>query len=136
MPYATRDDLESQYGISNIAKWADLDGTENAGNITSRIDWALLAASNDIDDRLREGPYDVPFDDPPDVIVRMTAAAAGVLLYESRGVTDYDATGNVQHQLQYQKNDVEQKILKILSRVIKLDLELVATPFPQVIEDE
>lgn len=135
--YATRSDLERHYGRTNVIKWADLDNDNNTESIAERIQWALVAATSYLDNRLRFGPYTVPFEDPyPLELTRMCAWYAGVLLYESRGVTDFNAEGRPQHQLHHQKRNVETMIKDVLTRRLRFNLPTSATSYPQVMSDD
>lgn len=137
MPYSVLADLEKQYGSQNISKWADLNGNKSGGEIAARVAWAIEQADAYIDDHLRYGPYAIPFDDPPPTRIKfMSARMAGVMLYESRGVTDFDADGNAQDQLMWQRKTVDKDIREIMSRRIRFDLEETSASYPQVITGE
>lgn len=136
MAYAERSDIDSQYGVSNVSKWADLENEEDEDHINERVAWALAAAQEDVNDRLRLGAYTIPFDEPPpSIITRLTAIQAGILLYESRGVTDYDADGNAQDQLQKHRKTFDTEIRDILVGRRKLSTNQVSASYPQVITD-
>ena len=45
MDYCTRDDIEDQFGAVNVAKWADMDNTQDADRIASRIAGAISQVS-------------------------------------------------------------------------------------------
>jgi phage gp36-like protein len=136
MPYSVRADIEAQYGQSNVEKWADLDGLRRTATIDARIAWAIENADSYIDDRLREGPYVLPFASTPTRIKFMSARLAGVMLYESRGAVDFDADGKAQDQLRWQRSSVDRDIRDILSRRLRLDAEQAAVQYPQVVQDE
>lgn len=90
MSYATRTDVEAIYGANNVERWADIDNDGDEDHIEARITWALGVAEDKLNNRLKSsGKYDIPFDEPVDSeLTEMTARFAGVLLYESRGLTD------------------------------------------------
>lgn len=137
LTYSTNADIEARYGVDNVAKWADLNNNQSAAEIDARKSWARTQAQADIDDALRGGPYAVPFAAPyPAAIVDLEATLAGVLLYESRGVQDFDPeTGRPQHRLHYQRSRVEKKLKQIRAGAVRLSVAAVATAVPQVIPD-
>lgn len=115
MPYSTRADVEAQYGVDNISQWADLNNNQNAGEITARIVQAIVEADNEIDSRTRLGPYPIPWVAPPVGIVSMSALYAGIWLYTSRGVVDYDGKGNARDQLTFQRQEFDRRVRDILA---------------------
>jgi|SRR3990172_324296 len=134
--YANRSDIELIFGASNVSKWADVDNNGIVDNISNRVCWALQNAQADIDNRLLGGPYAVPFILPyPRQIITTTARLAGVMLYDSRGVTDFSELGNPLHQLHYHKSMVEKVLSGILSRSIRLTgCKDIATTHPATVE--
>ncbi len=136
--YSIDADIEARYGVDNVAKWADLNNNLDAAEIAARKLWARTQAQSDIDDALRGGPYTVPFAATyPPAIVDLEATLAGVLLYESRGVQDFDPeTGRPQHRLHYQRSRVEKKLKQIRSGAVRLDVATVATAHPQVVSED
>ncbi len=102
--YCSRAHMESMFGRENIAKWADMENTEDAQLGFSRVSRSIVVATAEIDDRLRDGPVVIPFAVPPTTIVNLAAAFAGVWLYESRGIEDFDdTTGQPIHRLAHHK---------------------------------
>jgi len=137
MAYCVRADIEAQYGSENVAKWADLNSNEDAGEITARITQAILEADNEIDSRLRLGPYEIPFTDTiPTGIISLSAMYAGIWLYSSRGVIDYTPKGAAQDQLSYQRKEFDRRIRDILAgRYQPADMPSVHTTFPTIYEE-
>jgi hypothetical protein len=96
--YSARSDVEAQFGVTNVTKWADLDNDGDATKIADRIDWAITLADAEIEDRLRYSQYIVPIvglSGMPPVIVALSAMRAGVLLYDSRGAQDFDPDSGI-----------------------------------------
>jgi len=60
MAYCTRAEVESQYGVENVAEWADLDNDADAAKIAARIAAEIASADTEIDSILRASPYRVP----------------------------------------------------------------------------
>src|SRR5690606_18957364 len=90
--YCDDDDLDVIFGKTNVDRWADLDNDVDTTRIARRRLWARNLASATLDDRLRAGPYELPFSDPvPAVVVDLSARLAGLLLYDSRGSQDVDS---------------------------------------------
>lgn len=120
--YCDRTDIETIYGVSNVQKWADLDNDGDAAKITARIIAMIGYASEEIDDRLRDGPYEVPFSSALTTITYLSGLLAGALLYEARGVQDFESeTGTPYHRLQWHRNRVDQVLNQILNGQRKLN---------------
>lgn len=136
MSYANRSDIEAQFGLGTVKKWADLEDDGVSASITARITVALTYADATVNDRLRNGPVSIPFTGTiPVTIVKIAAVFAGVWLYESRGVINWDAeTGRSQHQYLFQKREAERTIQDIHAGIIKLDVTTAQTA-PEVVID-
>ena len=104
-----RGDVEQVYGNTNTATWADLNNNQNSSEITSRINYHIAIADNYIRSVLTQGAWVMPVegDTIPAILAYNCARLAGVLLYEGRGVTDYDPKGRAIHQLSNHKNGVD-----------------------------
>lgn len=136
--YCTREDIEQVFGRTNVTKSADLDDNGNAEEIAARITAMIVAASNEVDDRLRGGPYRVPITQTCETIKFLTAHLAGVMLYEARGVQDFDTTtGLPYHRLHWHRTHVDTILTQIRSGVRRLDIETVErhTQSPSVVKD-
>lgn len=137
MAYAVRADVENRYGKENVKRWADVDNTNNAGDITTRINWALDQATTDLNALLRYGPYAIPFTPTYDgSIISMCAQLAGVLLYESRGITDFNQiTGAPIHSLSWHRNEVMRNVKRILANQLRLAAASAYATYPQVVTE-
>ena len=144
MGYSARTNIEDVFGIENVKKWADLDGDADAAKIAARIASGIAVVDEEINDVLRGGPYAVPLTAPgggvlnsPSVI-NMSAVLAGVWLYESRGVDDYDAeSGKYSHRLKFQKDEATRKLREIRTGLRRVDCarsESSPTDAPEVVE--
>ena len=138
-PYCEDEDLYLAFGEANVRKWGDVDNTDSAESIDARLLWARESATEWIDDRLRNGPYEIPFtagsgEELPRSIVRMTAYLTGSILYEARGLIDMG--DDKENSLRWAEKKVESWCRDIIARRIRLDLELVTTDYPFVVEDE
>lgn len=104
-----RGDVEQVYGNANTATWADLNNNQNSSEITSRINYHIAIADNYVRSVLTQGAWVMPVegDTIPAILAYNCARLAGVLLYEGRGVTDYDPKGRAIHQLSNHKNGVD-----------------------------
>jgi hypothetical protein len=129
MTYCTDDDVMKAFGRSNVRKWADVNNDAVEAHILERIEWARDGAYAYLNDKLRFSPYQFPLSAPasgdsyPFTVIRMEAYYAGVLLYESRGVTDYNQmTGAPIHALAFFKKEVESFIADLITRRITLDV--------------
>ncbi len=113
--YCTRQDIEGVFGADNVAHWADMQNNKNGDHIAARIGQAVEWAKAEIDERLREGPYELPLVSPPVTIVTLAAELAGVWLYENRGVEDFDQdTGRPQHRLSFTRSRAEKTLHDLL----------------------
>jgi len=95
--YATAADIYTVFGQANVYKWANIDSlasdhADYETDIQARITKALTVATVDINDKLRGGPYEVPFTDTSltATINYACVLKAGVWLYEWRGADDFD----------------------------------------------
>lgn len=124
MAYCTRANIEGRFGVDNINKWADLDNAGSTTDVTARINAAIAAAEDDIDTTLRGGPYVIPFAGTPPVTIRdLCADLAGVWLYESRGVVDFDPeTGRPHHRLQWHRKNAKRVLAELHGGKRQLDL--------------
>lgn len=126
MSYLVRADIESKFGKKNVTVWADLDNDQVEGDIAARIVIAIAFADEAVDNALRRGRYTLPVVDVlgavPKVIVDIAASIAGVWLYESRGVQDFDPdTGKPQHRLHWQKVDARKTLTQLRMGQIELN---------------
>jgi hypothetical protein len=130
MTYSTDGDLELAFGRTNVRKWADVNNDGVAADVAARLEWAREAAYAELNDRLRKSPYQFPLAEPgsgdayPATVVRMEAYLAGVLLYESRGVTDVNqVTGQPIHALMWHRRAVDRFVTDLCTRRMTLDVE-------------
>ena len=138
MNYCTYADIESLFGPANISKWADLDNDQNDDTIAARIARAIIVASAQIDDRLRNGPYALPIIGDLPTIVNLAAALAGVWLYESRGVQDFSPdSGFPVHRLRWHREQSERTLRELLAGTLRIDAPMVGrgTTSPIVVND-
>lgn len=108
-------DLESAYGSVNIAKWADPNNTQSAVVIAARVTWSIELAADYINGRLVHSGYDVPFEDVPELIVKLTAMQAGMLLYDTRRVVSDE-----RDQVSAQRKMIDSYIRQIMRGQLKL----------------
>ena len=78
--YCQRSDVEDIFGVANVARWADLDNDQDATKIANRISRAIVWATAEMEDRLRNGPYQVPLTGTSATVVDLCAKLAGVWL--------------------------------------------------------
>lgn len=124
-------ELNMVFGTANIQRWADLDNDKSASFISDRIAWAISSASDDVRDELGEALYELTITNS--TIRRLTAMLAGVQLYESRGIEDWDPeTGRAVHRLKYVADRASMMMRKIKAGIIKLSTEPKHTMAPEV----
>jgi len=138
MAYCERTDVESIFGVANVALWADLENNQDEDDIEARITWACDMATTKMNNRLRGGPYAIPFEEPSSgegydaELVNETARWAGVLLYESRGIEDTE-NASVPKISDHIKQ-VEAFIRLIRTGRMQLDVAEQTVTYPKVIK--
>lgn len=122
MTYSANADVELAFGRSNVRKWADLNNTNLQAEIDDRMEWAREQAYDELNSRLASSRYQFPLAGTtfPAILVRMEAYLAGVLLYESRGVTDVGEDGKAQHALMWHRKRVDEFIRDVHGKRIEL----------------
>lgn len=117
-----RGDIEQIFGTTAVAKWGDLNNNEDADEITGRINYRIAIADSFMRSTLGNSAWVLPLegDEIPPILAYYTACLAGVLLYEGRGVQDYDARGNAQHQLSFHKKGVDDFVKGVLFGAVSL----------------
>lgn len=138
--YCTRADIEDLFGVSNVEKWADLDNDLDQDNIDDRITRAITEASDDIDEVMRGGPYDIPIvvtggSTTPTGITNIAATLAGVWLYTKRGIEDFDQEeGTAKHKLAFNEDEARAKLAEYRASVRRLDAERIGTMTPHSVD--
>jgi len=135
LAYPSQQDVEFVFGPTNIAKWADLENDGDATYIANRIGWARVQATSRVNDRLRGGPYVIPFSSPyPNMVVEMTARLAGAILYESRGIQDsQDDSG--QSLVQMHRKMCERWINQVRAGLVRIEDLDYAINIPSIVPD-
>ena len=129
-----RGDTEAIFGIGNVAKWADLDEDQSATKIAARIGRAIIYATTDFYDRLRGGVVAIPFTTPDHTSISLCARLAGVWLYESRGVEDWDPeTGAPGHILTWHRDHVYRELNKIKNGQRRIEQTRVSEDLPAAV---
>lgn len=120
--YTNSWNIAQKFGYDNMQSWLSLP----AGDTDSPTDFALRAyefidnAEKQIDNELI-GPYyrgdgvEGDFaDGVPELIEQMATALAAVMMYEARGVNNYDSDDNrPQHRLSYHRDWYEKQLKKV-----------------------
>ena len=89
MSYSTSSDLYNLFGKDNVRKWADRNNSRNETEIDATISWALAQAKDELDSKLSDSPYQFPVTGTaPALLKRIEGYLAGLLLNESRSITD------------------------------------------------
>jgi hypothetical protein len=85
--YASRSDLEREFGTENIRTWADKDNDNDQTKISANIDYALTLAERYINARAYELRANVPDSSSPlyYMLADFQITYSGVLLYMGRG---------------------------------------------------
>lgn len=132
MAYATEAELKALFGTVSVEKWADKDEDQDATKISTAISDALDLATAQIDDRLRGGPYEIPFASAPTLVMDVCRKLAGIALYSSRGAIDFDANGEPIDRLSGFRQEAEDVLTKILNGHYRLNLDDEAKRYPEV----
>lgn len=121
--YISQDDINNLFGSVNVAKWSNLNNQDDARSPdATRITAAITYAEDRVDDRLRGGPYAIPFASAPTTIKDIAARLAGVWLYESRGIEDFDPEfGRPIHRLQWHRQHAERQLDAIVRGQLDLN---------------
>jgi phage gp36-like protein len=126
--YITRVDIESTYGASNVAKWANLDN-EQASDGEDRIDAAIAYAEEHVNNRFRGSRYTLPLTATA-VVKQWVAKIAGAWLYSSRGFReDEDTAGPLSSVVKTVETQIDQTLLGALS----IDSEQIAGPTAPIV---
>lgn len=119
--YIAQSDVESRWGTNNVLQWSNLDNSTTSAD-TTRIAAAITFAEAYVQDRLRGGPYTIPFSanssGAMETLEHQMATLAGCWLYSSRGTNDTDTDA----KLDAARNDVDLFIARVASGQIRLDL--------------
>jgi len=116
MAYCTQTDMENLYGTDNVKKWSNLSGTTDEVDAT-RLARSIVVADDEIDSRLRNSAYAVPFTSPPVMVVNWSATLATWWLYKARGRRDtpeYD-------RMRQDRDDVLEQLEQVTAGVIEID---------------
>ncbi|HQU42388.1 MAG TPA: DUF1320 family protein [Pirellulales bacterium] len=126
--YCQRSDIEAVFGPANVAKWADIENNGDPVAIAARVASAIAWATEEINDKLRGGPYVIPLAGGtvgpalPVTVVDLSANLAGVWLYESRGVQDFsEETGTPYHRLQWNRKRSYDALAEIRANKRQID---------------
>lgn len=111
--------IDQEFGSVNVDKWADLNNNNDADEIAQRIAYMIGRASDDVRDTLRNSQVTPNITQPR--IKSITAKLAGVYLYETRGIQDFNPdTGTSFHRLSYQKRSANIDLIKIKNGALQL----------------
>lgn len=87
MAYCTQSDIEGQFGVSNVARWSNLESPTGPIN-TTRVTAAIAYAEEQINALFRDSMYAVPFSSGLTTVTWWASVIAGDWLYKSRGVRE------------------------------------------------
>lgn len=95
--YAAQSDIESQFGVDNIAAWSQLDNSVTTAD-TARIQTSLdYADAKIISTFAGFGNYAIPLaplGSDVNLVTRWAAIISGCWLYQTRGLRNTDPQGN------------------------------------------
>jgi len=124
--YITQSDVESFFGIDNVAKWSQLDN-DTADADTDRIQSGIDWAERKVNARFSGSKYVTPFSTSSvdKQLIRWMATFAGIWIYEGRGQQDDSEEGNKYSKL---KQDTENEMsICIASATERLSATVVST---------
>lgn len=124
-------ELEDLFGRENIQVWADLENEDDAADILRRIRWAVEEATYEARGMLIGGPsWDACLVDKR--LRLATTRSAGVLLYESRGVTD-TADDEGRHRLKWHRDRAEKYFQRVAAGLIRVGAGGSPVSYPAVV---
>lgn len=89
MAYIVQADIESVFGVDNVAQWSNLEN-ESTTTDTARVADSISYAEQEINDRFRDSEYVVPLTAAGSnglrPVIQWAAALAGVWLFTSRSM--------------------------------------------------
>lgn len=127
--WTSREELNSMFGETNVDQWGDLENTGNASLIANTINEACEDATDDARSRLRNsaaGTIVVA----PRILRRNVTRLAGMLLYESRGVSDAPDSGEGKHRLAYSNKRADAFFRAVQAGQIQLTGAVPPTSYP------
>jgi phage gp36-like protein len=133
MAYATRVDIETIFGETEVKTWADRENRGTAAQksvIDARITAALAYAEEWVNDFLRGGAYAVPLVAAHARVTRAAAQVAAVYLYDPRGFADKGE--NETHRLQPHMQEAVDFLGEVKAGTIRLAGETLDDSGPNV----
>jgi phage gp36-like protein len=122
--YISQSDIESVYGVENVARWSNLDNSTTLAD-AARIAASIAYAESYVQGRFRQSRYVLPFSGGDMTLVRdWCAKIAGVWLYESRGLQGVGDGQESANAVRSQKTQVNADIDLVLRGSRTLDLTL------------
>jgi phage gp36-like protein len=125
--YASSAGMSAKFGVYNILAWAAVDNQADDTQVQASIQDAINKADSLVDSYLAGGPYLVPFAGTPltgtlpSLVESCANELAGVLLYEARGLVDYNPeTGRPEHRLRYIRDRANAELARIKTGRTKL----------------
>lgn len=132
--YTDSASVDKKFGFDNIMQWLALDTGDEATDYAQRAYDCIKQAEAWIDVQLSGSFYNsTSYERPtvPTVLHELATTQAGILMYESKGVTDYDPeSGRPTHRLEYHRKRVEMMVKELRNGLIKLDGGLTPSQIP------
>ncbi len=123
MAFSVRGDIETRFGVDNVAQWADYNNDGVGATITTNIAAAIAYADAYIKGWLRGCRYNIALADAggtvDPLIVDCSARLAGVFLYEHFGIPD--SGRGPYHPYSYHRKEARRMLLDIRQGNITLD---------------
>lgn len=124
--YISANDVYNKFGEDNIAIWSNLDNDTEATVDTTRLNAAIEYAEEYVQDRFRNGRYQVPFvattGTLPRCIVDWMATKAGAWLYENRGTRDGSNNADWENRIAALTRNIDADIDSVLAGTRELQL--------------
>lgn len=134
--WTSRNELNKMFGKSNIDQWADIENEQDPDDIAEKIDWAVVAGTDEAKSRLRgHAPGVIAI--APESLRTATTRLAGVMLYEARGVKDTGDDEDGKHRLKYHQDRAEMFFRRVIAGQIRLtDQDTEVTRYPRFVPDD
>lgn len=128
-------DLENVFGRDNINHWADLDNDDNAGTISSRINWAINLATAEVQAQLTATSYTWDVVVGHILVNNAIAIKAGLWLYANRAKSDEGDGTTPTNPMRRHEKWLDLFFKQLSTGALKLDIERSGRSFPAVVVD-
>jgi len=131
MYYCQAQDVYDVYGETNVLEWARVSSTFTADELTARVAWACRLAFVRLNNRLRTSVYAIPFTALDPELVDVAARLSGIILFDSRLISEPDGPD----QVGVQRKEVDNFIRGVKGGNITLDCTTDEPTYPVAVDN-